>query len=350
MLESPGHILLVRLSSVGDILLSTPVAASLRARYPKARLTWLLDAGYEDLIRHNPNVDRVVTFDYLGRHRGPAGIRLLAEELRPVDVVVDLQNKVRSVLLSMILRPEKRLALVKRKGMDVVRAILGQDPIFQGPHQLVRNMMVINEGAAPDPKTDFESGRLAPLLRLDPKEEEAADQILDRDNASSWIGVIPGSRHRTKQWPVRHVAALSDLCCREGFRVVLLGGGDDALLADRVSRLTKNKILIQTGGGLGRMAALISRCRAIVSPDSGPAHMAWALGVPVAVLFGPTSPDRWGPKGPLSEVVRLGLSCSPCSNHGSDACRLGTLECMEELQPLSVVQAVKRLIDLNSPR
>jgi heptosyltransferase-2 len=159
------------------------------------------------------------------------------------------------------------------------------------------------------------------------------------------VGIVAGARHPTKTWPVRHTAALADRCQREGYRVALLGGQEDGSLAGAVVDSMKTEpAYVRTGGTLGQLAGVLSQCRAVVSPDSGPAHMAGALGVPVVAVFGPTSPDRWAPKGPRVKVVRLDLPCGPCSNHGGASCPVGTLECMKELGPGEVWRELCELL------
>jgi lipopolysaccharide heptosyltransferase II len=338
-MKDPEHILLVRLSSVGDILLATPAAALLRLRYPRARITWLVDAGYLDLVRANPHIDDTMEFDYTGSHRGPGGIRKLADQLGRVDLLVDLQHKVRSLMLSAYLRPAQRRVLVKRRGFGIIKALVGQDAILGAPHQVERYVQVLGD----DVPGGTTGSTPAPVLIADEGEREAAKNHLDGDD---FIGIVAGARHRTKTWPVRHTAALADRCREEGYRVALLGGQEDGSLTGAVVNSMKTEpAYVRTDGSLGQLAGILSCCRAVVSPDSGPAHMAGALGVPVVAVFGPTSPDRWAPLGPRVRVVRRELACAPCSNHGGASCPVDTLECMNELEPEEVW---KGLVDLLS--
>ena len=334
-MRDPEHILLVRLSSVGDIILATPAAAILRLRHPRARITWLVDVGYLDLVRHNPHIDNAVEFDYTGRHRGPLGIRKLANELGPVDLFVDLQHKVRSLMLSAILHPAERRVLVKRRGFGIIKALIGQDAILGAPHQVDRYLRVLQDDSPDAP---------LPVLIADDSEKEEAARLLRGDN---FIGIVAGARHPTKTWPVRHTAALADRCQHAGYRVALLGGQEDGSLVGAVVNSMKTEpAYVRPGGTLGQLAGILSSCRAVVSPDTGPAHMAGALGVPVAVVFGPTSPDRWAPQGPRVKVIRLDLPCAPCSNHGGASCPVDTMECMNELEPGKVWEGLVDLLSL----
>ena len=333
-MKDPEHILLVRLSSVGDIILATPAAELLRRRYPQARITWLVDAGYRDLVNENPHIDDAVEFDYTGSHRGPGGIGRLADRLKPVDLLVDLQHKVRSLMLYAYLRPAERRVLVKRRGFGIIKALIGQDAILGAPHQIERYIQVLEEEVPGDLP--------APVLVASEAEQEAAKSNLDGDD---FIGIVAGARHPTKTWPVRHTATLADRCHKEGYRVALLGGQEDGSLAGAVVNSMKTEPeYIRTGGSLGQLSGVLSRCRAVVSPDSGPAHMAGALGVPVVAVFGPTSPGRWAPRGPRVKVIRRELACAPCSNHGGASCPVDTMECMNDLGPDEVWKGLEYLL------
>ncbi|MBN2496389.1 MAG: glycosyltransferase family 9 protein [Deltaproteobacteria bacterium] len=329
------RILLVRLSSVGDVLLATPVATELRRRHPDARISWLVDRGYGELVRCHPDVDAVCEFDFAGRHRGPAGIRRLATELGPVDLMIDLQHKLRTMLLKTCLRPAESRVWIKRHGMEALRALAGKDSILQGPHQIQRYLQAADLDGDP-------IGERRPVLRLDPEWQREAEALVGSwaSDGRPLVALLPGARHETKRWPLRHMAGLADRCCQAGLGVALLGGEEDAgpirSLADCMQHAAAG---VRAGGGLGLLAALLAACRAVVAADTGPAHMAAALAVPTVVLFGPTSPERWAPPG--ARVLRLGLACSPCSNHGGAVCPLGTHECMQALTPDRAWEALR---------
>jgi ADP-heptose:LPS heptosyltransferase len=338
-MSAPARVLIVRLSSLGDILLATPVIDRVRAAWPGAHITFLVDLGYADLVRTHPGVDRVVQFDAQGAHRGPGGIAALAESLRPVDLVIDLQHKVRSVLLSLMLRPSRRLQLVKRNTPETIRALLGRDTILRGPHQIERYLAVL-EGEVPPPPEGFCA---RPSLRLDPGWQEQAQRRLPPAEVP-YAALVLGARHRTKLWPARHWEALCRRLLERGVRPVLIGDPAHGVPAGAVAgRIGRNLPIIEDGS-LGELAGVLGRCRVVVSPDSGPAHMAAALGIPVVALFGPTSPERWAPLGERVAVLSLALACSPCSNHGSAACPLGTQECLEALSPERVAGEALRLV------
>lgn len=338
-MQTPGRILVIRLSSVGDVVLATPIAGVLKHLYPKAHITWLVDADYVDLVRNNPDIDRVVGFDYMGKHRGPSGIRVLAEQLRPVDLLIDLQHKVRSVMVSVYLRPAQRKVWIKRCSVKSLKVLFGKSMILRGPHQVKRYLSVLEVDTE---KIDVP----LPFLRAGDEHRQEVIRLLEaRPGAASLVALIPGGRHATKRWPLEYMTRLADIIQAQGHDVIILGSSEETSLIRAVaSGMKKAPRLAHGGSSLGVLAGLISSCRVVVSPDSGPAHMAAALKVPVVTLFGPTSPERWAPLGQESRVLSADVSCSPCSNYGSATCPVGTMECMRALDPDHVWLSVKQVL------
>jgi ADP-heptose:LPS heptosyltransferase len=222
----------------------------------------------------------------------------------------------------------------------LIRALVGKDVILKAPHQIERYLQVLEpEGT--------HAVHPPPLMRVGDDDRKQADEILRAcPPGVPLVGMVPGSRHPIKRWPAVHQASLADRCRQAGLGVLILGGRDDVSQARAVTDNMKSRAdLVQTGGSLGLLAGLLSRCAVVVSPDSGPAHMAAALGVPVVTLFGPTSHERWAPQGRGCRVERVDLPCSPCSNHGGSSCPLGTLDCMRAISPQSVWQTVCDLLE-----
>ena len=341
------HILLVRLSSVGDVILATPVARRLRKEHPDARITWLVDAPFVELIEHNPYIDRVVAFDHRGDHSGRRGLRRLAEQIGAIDRMIDLQNKLRTVLLAGLLRPARRQVLIKRKGLQVFRALAGRGEVIGAPHQVVRYLRVL-DADLPDLDSCCQGipKDLRTILRVDERQQRRVKEDLDqRQGEGLLIGLIPGARHGTKRWPVEHLTAVGDECSRRGWNVLVLGGLGDTERVKALSEAMSIPPLSETSrGSLGRLACLMAACDVVVSPDTGPAHMAAALGVATLVIFGPTSPIRWAPVGSHVRVVSLDLDCSPCSNYGASECPEKHHACLVDLTPNRVMETIDQLL------
>jgi ADP-heptose:LPS heptosyltransferase len=244
------------------------------------------------------------------------------------------------------LRPIKRQALVKRKGMQVVKALAGQDEVTQAPHQVVRNLRLLDSRVPDLPVEGATPMTFWPVLQLQgPEKKRVSDEVRALAGPGPLIGLIPGARHGSKRWPVAHLAAVGDDCIRRGYGVMALGGlGDTERVKALCETMTTRPLAETSKGSLRRLACLLAACDVVVSPDSGPAHMAAAMGVGTVAVFGPTSPARWRPVGPNVQVVRSNVDCSPCANYGTSACPEKHHACMNDLHPEAVMNAVVRCL------
>ena len=330
-------ILLIRLSSLGDILLMTPLLNLLRTACPQARIDVLVKAEYRDLLRAHPGITRLLTFD--------SG-RSLLDTLRSLradhyDLALDLHGTPRSQLLLRGLRARRKLTYNKRV---LRRALL----VRLGWNTLRRMTPVPELYAAPLRRLGL-TGRLgAPTMHLDPESTEAmqahvARSLPDAPN-QPLLAVAPGARWPTKCWPVERFAAVArDLAREKQAAVVILGGPDEAPLARTLcDRL--NVPAVNCAGTLSLMhsAALLSRCRLLISNDSGLMHMATALQVPVVAVFGPTVQEfGFYPFQARAEVVSEPLPCRPCSTKGSRRCPRGHHACMQDISSARVLAAAR---------
>jgi heptosyltransferase-2 len=158
------------------------------------------------------------------------------------------------------------------------------------------------------------------------------------------VALAPGARWATKRWPAERFAAVADALSALGFRIVLAGGpGDrDAFAAFRAAvrcRVDADLSFLP----LDALAAAIARVQLLIACDSGPVHLAAAVGTPVLALFGPTSVARWGPP-PPGRALSLGLRCSPCSNHGGEVCPERHHRCLGDLAPEVVLSQARELL------
>lgn len=330
-------VLLVRQTALGDVVLLEPAIRALRERFPGARIDLVTEQRFVELARALLAVDAVVGFDRHGRDRGLAGIARVVSRL-PVeryDVAVDLAGKPRTRLLLARVPASRRLVIAKRTLAGGLLALLGTDPPIHDRHASALYLETLAPLGILAPTGDALAPRLA---RLEPLPREGA-------RASTRIGLAPGASHATKRWPSARFAELAERLCRlrPEAELVLIGGeGDRSLLEEiaaraHVARFAPLDVAALDPLGLARV---IAGLELLVSVDSGPAHLAAGLGVPVVVLFGPTSPVRWGPRGPRGRVVTLALDCSPCSNFGGERCPVPARAhaCMEALD-VAMVEA-----------
>jgi heptosyltransferase-2 len=326
-----NRILVVRVSALGDVVLTTPALRALAAAHPGAELHLVTDAGFAPVLEGLPFLTRVHRWDEGGRHVGFRGLSRFAAEIAaagPFDLAIDLQNKLRTRTLLALLRPGETAVLVKRRGVAAVaRALAGDDPVLSGPHATELYFGPIAAyGAVPD-------GR-GPELSVPPAAAAAAARLLDPDDGRPLVALAPGARWATKRWEPERFAAVGNALTAAGARLVLAGGPGDLHVLEAIRNgLEEAPVGDAAGLDVAGLAAVLARSAVVISCDSAPIHLAQAVGTPVIALFGPTAPGRWGPLPGSGVSISLGLPCAPCSNHGGEACPLGHHRCLAELPP-----------------
>jgi heptosyltransferase I len=304
------RILLVKLSSFGDVLHALPTLEAVRAAFPQAHLTWLVEAAYAPLVAGHPALDEVWVAPRLKPRQlaAPANRRILTGLLRrlrtqPFDLVLDLQGLLKSAVWVALARSPRKVGYDRtREGSYLVLTERVQ-PYDPNAHAVLRYLNLAHYlGAAPAPPR-FRLGLataidLAPLLPIETRP----------------LAVLhPGARWVTKLWPEASWASLAGWLAARGFGVALTGSPADRPQADRIAAQAGGAALNLAGRtSLAELAAVLRQARLAVTTDTGAMHLAAALGTPVAALFGPTAPWRTGPFGAGHEIVRLGLDCSPC--------------------------------------
>jgi ADP-heptose:LPS heptosyltransferase len=324
-------ILVLRLSALGDVLLCTPVLEALRRFFPAAELDFCTDVRYTALFEGHPALTHVIPYE-----RGR--IRALACRLRQrrYDVVIDLQHKVRTGILARLARPQQRLTLVKRRMRDWWPSLWGR-PLRITIHTADLYVQVAAPLGVPPLQEDERRLRIP----LSPAARTRAQEVLTGLGlASPFIALAPGAGHPTKRWGAARFAALAEILRARGLGIPLAVGG----IADRAEIDATGLQSAPLDLDLPTLAALLARARALVSGDTGPLHLAAAVGTPVVGIYGPTDPRRWGPIGVPSRLVQLPLACAPCHDHGSSRCPRGTHACMRDLEPIRVADALKDLL------
>lgn len=338
VLDAPApNVLAVRFSSIGDVVLTTPLLRAIRHRHPAARITVVTKLAYAPLLSHNPHVNQVFG---LPAGRGIVGI---AAELRAnrYSHMLDLHDSVRSRMLRMLV-PGRWSSYPKHR---VARALLihakknwyrDSRPVALRYFDAARDLDVTPDGGPPD-------------LFLSPEAVREAADWLGRSGLAQdrpFVALAPGAAHATKRWPLEHWHGLLRRIVGQGFDVVLVGGSDDASVAHVLAANAGGRVVNAAGQfGLQETGAVLSSARVAVSGDTGVMHMATAVGTPVVALFGPTvQPFGFFPYTSRARVMELALPCRPCSSKGSARCPLGHHRCLGDLGPDLVFDAVLRSV------
>ncbi|MBI5546106.1 MAG: glycosyltransferase family 9 protein [Deltaproteobacteria bacterium] len=331
-MSGPSRILVVRLSALGDVLLATPAVRALAKTFPDARIDWLVEEPYLPLVAANPYA-RPVAYRKRGEHQGIRGLLALRRTLviEGYDLVVDLQDKPKARLFHVAGRT---IAWRKRTPRQALLSLVGQERPLTRAHAVDLYLEALAPlGVVPD-------GRSLDLI-VTAEMEARARLVLPEGRI---VGLAPGARWATKRWAPERFAQLTVALAGRGLRPVLLGGRGDAEAFAAVRASLPFEVPDTATLDVGGLAGAIARCSLVVAGDSGPSHIAAALGTPLVTLFGPTSPKRWGPLSPRADVVRAPVECSPCTNHGGASCPLGHLDCMERLEVAQVLAAAGRWV------
>jgi lipopolysaccharide heptosyltransferase I len=328
--EYPARrIALIKPSALGDIVHSLPVLSALRRRYPHAHITWVVNRSYQPLLADHPDLDATLPFDRSAIRGGflaaVVGYGRFFQLLRreKFDLVIDLQGLLRTGLMSLATRAPRRVGLDSaREGArwfytDVIR---GAD--IHTLHAVDRYWMVVEAlGGEPGPKQFH-----VPLSTAARKWAEEQLDPLPRP----WLMLGVGARWQTKRWPPLHFALLTRRAMeRFGGSAVFVGGSDETPLAQAVQTRLSSATLDLTGKTtLPQLAAVLARADVMIANDTGPLHLAVALGRPVVAPYTCTRVRRTGPYGYEENAVETRVWCQ-----GSYLKQCERLECMAELTP-----------------
>ncbi|MCE9532323.1 MAG: glycosyltransferase family 9 protein [Planctomycetes bacterium] len=323
------RIALIKPSALGDIVHTLPVLTALRKRFPEARISWFVNRSYEALIQGHPDLDETIPIDRQEMKRGVRhavrAIFNLASRLRRgrFDLVLDLQGLLRSGLMSAVTGSSRRVGLsTAREGSRHFYTDLIHVPQGITEHAVERNWRVAEA---------FGVGHLPKEFKL-PIASDAREWAFAelRDCPRPWLALGVGARWRTKRWPPDSFAVLAQRAQRHfGGTILFVGAPDETPLAKQVIDQLSGPTRDFTGKtSLPQLAALLEKSDAMVSNDTGPLHLAAALGRPVVAPYTCTSVSRHGPYGVSRGAVESSVWCQ-----GSYIKRCDRMECMSELHP-----------------
>ncbi len=332
-------ILVIKMSAVGDVILSVPSLRALKVRYPKAKLSVLVGRKSRKILRNCPYVDDVITYDE------PAGRRKLTSILRTgralsredFDMTVDLQNNRKSHWLAYLSGARVRAGHGNGKWSFLLNRAVADSKTALPPLEHQFRVLKLVDVEAIDKRLE---------LWASPEDERSVGRFLDSQWVSSsqvLVGVNPGSSLRwpTKQWPVENFAKLCDELAKRNIRVVLTGSADDAPIAEDLLSRTRNKPINAVGRtSISELVALVKRCHAFVSSDSAPMHVAASADIPLVALFGPTDPKRHLVPPSRHEVFWKEVPCAPCYLND---CPVGHV-CMKKITVQEVLDTVLKFV------
>ena len=342
MIHNPQSICIIRLTSLGDIVLLSPLMRVLRKTWPNARIDMIIAEHCSEIMKYNPHIDNLYV---INTKKGTASFLKqwfsLKQQLPKYDVVLDVHCSLRSRII--------------RQGLG--NTVLKYDPARALKRDIVKNKTRIPiDSIIPVPIRYFTVFKGYDDIRID---DEGLEYWLQQDviqgvyptrrmQTGQNIIMVPGAKHATKRWPPEYFAELLQLLHHEYQQpLILLGGPDDAELCATIEQLSS--IPVQNLAGtmsLHDITAYMNSAACIIGNDSGLMHIAASRHIPIVTMFGSTVPEfGFLPYHTPYQIASIELPCKPCTHIGKEKCPLGHFSCMKELTPNIVFKHVQTLLN-----
>lgn len=348
------NILIINLMYIGDLLFTTPLLRTLRTNFPTAHITMLADEKNTPVIKYNKNISELIAIDKKGYHNKLSNyIGLIADmRRREFDLVINLHSNERASAIAAFSGGGKIIGF-SAKGLGIFfdcllkeRTDIHQVDAYLEVLKTIPINTIDNQGLemwvdeATERRADEIWSKAFPGRQCQYEHASASHQAV----APKVIGINTGGSWLTKRWTKRGFAELADKLLEMGYGVAFFGGPMDTADVQEVISLMKYRQHEQLGIFTGRttlleMAALVKKCEALVTGDSGPMHIAVSQQVPIVAIFGPSDVNRYAPYQQEGNAIRLGCTCQPCGKH---KCDIGHV-CMEEI---TVEMVLAKLRDL----
>ncbi len=341
------NILIVKMSAIGDVIHTLPAANALRKHFPDAHITWLVEEAARGIVESHEAVDRVLILKrrcWLKGLLGPCWLENLTsifhfvKEIRDTtyDVVIDFQGLLKSAAIVGLCRTKRSMGYNKTREFSFMVLSDRMPPFDMDKHAILRYLNLIKYLGVNTSEIKFN-------VPFGAKERSDIRSMLRQKGwyKQSIVAMSPVAKWLTKLWDVDKFCGLADRLIEEfGVFVVFTGSDTDKKeIAKIISRMRHPCTDFSGQTDLKHLAALYEECKCLVSTDTGPMHLAAAVGTPVVALFGPTAPWRTGPFGEGHEVLRVDLSCSPCFKK---KCNRG--DCMRDISVEQVFGSVARIL------
>lgn len=345
------NILIVKTSAIGDVTHTLPALTALRSHFPDARITWLVEEAAAGIIEGHPEIDRLLVsrrkswLRDFKRQKGKTLREILAfiKKLRDTryDLLLDFQGLLKSSMFVALCRAERKVGFgrgMEHAEMSYLFLNERVPPVSMDIHAVDRELALLRAIRIATEDTGYS-------LPLSPEERRQADILLQElgvDPGPPLVAINPMTTWPTKHWRNRGFAEMADRLHLAGNQVVFTGGAADAgAITEILAEMRRPAVSVAGRTSLKGLAALFSWAAAVVSTDTGPMHIAAAVGTPVVALFGPTAPWRTGPYGKGHRIVRTACACSPCFKK---SCALGTTACMRDIRVEEVMEAVNAVL------
>ncbi len=350
---APQRILLLRLERIGDLLMVLDAISTVRTMAPTAEIDLVVGSWNLPLARMIPGISSVETLDVPWMAREGRGLswrsliaRARAWRDKRYDLALNFEPDIRSNLLLALSGAPRRAGFISGGGGAVLTDALTPDPrahIAENANALVAHVF----GTRTDAK------RTDPLNIPDEARRRAAELVGTPRHGAPLVGIQPAAGRRIKEWePARFAEVGSELARTRGASVVLMGSAGDRAVLDAVRAAWPPDVPVAElpvealETDLVVLAAVLERLTLFITGDTGPMHLAAAMGTPVLAIFGPSLPTRYAPLSPQSRIVRIDIHCSPCNlmRRPPERCVGHVPDCLAGIPSASVLHAAEELL------
>lgn len=316
-----NNILVIRLSSLGDILLTTPVLRALKQEYSNAKIDFVVKKEFKETLLLNPNISSLFVYEKDKAKKMNSDLRA-----NNYDLVIDLQNNLRSNRLTNGLNT--KIYRFKKHSIKKILLVWFKINFLKDLKTISKRYAetaIVNlNGESPEL---FLPDNLSPLL----------------EDGIAYIGFCPGAKHFTKRWLPEYFILLGNELVKLGYKIVLFGGKSDDALCKEISSNIHGCVNLQNDNQLLQTALDMKKCKIILTNDSGLMHTASAVGIPLISIFGSTVKEfGFFPDGVQNLTLEnKSLSCRPCSHIGKSNCPKKHFKCMKEITPEFVLTQIQ---------
>jgi lipopolysaccharide heptosyltransferase I len=368
-----SRILLIKPSALGDVVHTIPVLVKLRARYPNARIDWLITPENADIVRCHPALSNVVLFarrDFSKRGRRWRALVSFFDLLKQIrrakyDLVIDMHGQLRSAFFALVSGAHVRIGFDRpiKRGLTVSAEHDLRNVPSHGWRGAREGSWIAYTHRVSIPTLDVHAIDrylwVGPLLGFDDDPPDLTihlssdtvrnvEQLLEEHGVTPdmpLIILVPGTIWETKHWTIEGFAGVARQFLHDGFAVALAGTMRDQERCRQIAAAAPGACDLSGPTTPAELAALIQRAEVAVTNDSGSMHVAASLGKPMVSVFGPTNPVHIGPYQRPESVVRVDLPCSPCNYRRLSQCPFDHA-CMKQVTPAMVVERVRKIVTM----
>ena len=343
MISNP-KILIIQTAYLGDVILTLPVVQNIKKQMPGAEIDFLCIPQTEAVLRNNPYIRELVIYDKRGKKK-ISGLRKIISRVRNsrYNIIISPHRSFRSALITHFSGSDILIGfdINSMSGMLTYRV-----RYIKNTHEILRNLELVK--VIPGIKLTADNQILKPELFPSKDDIEIVDNFID-PSFNPFIALAPCSKWFTKQMSERKTVEVINSLIKSAYKVILIGGSDDAQYCKKIENDVNNPKLLNLCGKLTPLQskAVIEKSVCVVSVDSAAAHLGASTGTPVVQVYGSTVPAfGFYPLTSRNIIIENDmLDCRPCTDHGRNSCPLKHFNCIEELDVNKIIESVGKLAE-----